>query len=950
MGQALGCLQKDVGKADQSGEESSRLLDPEAQAAKDARKAERRAAKAAKKAAEREARGGGASEDDDGTEDDGSDTDDSDAEGAGGGGGGEVIVVRDGAMFDQRYKLKDVIGQGITSTVHICERVGDFDSHLPRRCACKLVDKRKLAADPALREHLNEQLANEISVMARLQHDNIVTLFDVYDSPDKMHIVMDLMTGGELFDHIIDKGCLSEKEAAGVIQQVASALDYCHKQGIVHRDLKPENLLLGKGGDLNKVKVADFGFAKDWGGASMVSFIGTPGYLAPELRQGTSYTETVDVWALGVILYVLLSGRLPFAADTAPIPRGKKMAAEHLKLEFPEAEFAHVSTSVKELMYHMLQLDPKARITSDKVLQHPWVTGQTASADVVALPKNLASLLARRKKAEANRGSYAVYCDSPKAKKGGFNHPSPRSSDQGDASTPGRNRGGKRSIYTEDDEDASEHVVCSATSATLATKRGVLRYAHYSQRGFDPDDMVRPNSDTFATVTNFNTDAEMAFFGVFDGHGDAARPCARFSRDQVQKRLARRLNKGAGFHTALRTSFLDANELMHKSPIDDTMSGANAVVVVLRDGVLEVANVGNARAVLAEEESDGSLVAKPLSTDQTPYRDDERARVRKCGARVLTTEQLEGGTGGAGQAAGSTKFVTGEEIDASGDPPRIWAEDGDYPGTTFTRSIGDSLSERIGLIAEPELESCPLSPQTKFVVLGSDGLFEFLTSQQVVDIVSQFDDPLEACRAVVSQAYSLWLQFEVRIDNITVIVIAIEDVPALAPEEPSSPRTPRTMMADAASLARPVRAGPSAAMRRRLSINRPAANAAQSAASEGADAGGAAAPPAVPYDPKDHAVAKDAEELVRLENACKAIILFQNLDEEQVKIQRHRLPQHFARREPASDPPSLSLPPPPPCFRHASLSPPGAAQDHLLGDGPQGGLPRRARDQPKRQG
>ena len=136
MGQALGCLQKDVGKADQSGEESSRLLDPEAQAAKDARKAERRAAKAAKKAAEREARGGGASEDDDGTEDDDSDTDDSDAEGAGGGGGGsEVIVVRDGAMFDQRYKLKDVIGQGITSTVHICERVGDFDSHLPRRCA-----------------------------------------------------------------------------------------------------------------------------------------------------------------------------------------------------------------------------------------------------------------------------------------------------------------------------------------------------------------------------------------------------------------------------------------------------------------------------------------------------------------------------------------------------------------------------------------------------------------------------------------------------------------------------------------------------------------------------------------------------------------------------------------------------------------------------------------------
>eukprot|EP00937_MAST-01D_sp_MAST-1D-sp2_P000194 g194.t1 len=837
MGQALGCLEKpkaEGAEKPEGGEEGKYLLNDDGEAV-----------------------GAVAVRGEDGEEE-------------GGVGDEEPLVVLDAVLFGERYELRDVIGRGITSTVHLCERV-DGCKTAPRRCACKLVDKRKLAADPSLRDHLNEQLANEIGLLARLQHPNIVKLFDVYDSDDKMYIVMELMTGGELFDHIIDKGTLSEAEAAGVIKQVASSLAYCHKQGVVHRDLKPENLLLGKGSSLDRVKIADFGFAKDWSGASMVSFIGTPGYLAPELRQGSSYSETVDVWALGVILYVLLSGRLPFAADTAPIPQGKGKAQEHLKLEFPENEFQHVSTSVKELVYHMLMLDPADRITAQQVLDHPWVRGQTAG-DTKRSTARLKSL--RRLK---RHGNYSCFVDSPKAKKLGF-QPSPRG---GAGKSNGKSK--RRSIYNEEDDDANEHVVCSPTSQTLETRRGVLRFAHFSQRGFDPENLQRPNTDCFATVTNFNTDSELTFFGVFDGHGESARACARFSRDQLQKRLARRMNKGATFHTALRTAFLDTNELLHKSPIDDTMSGATAVVVVVRHGVLEIANVGDTRAILAEEETaaDGTtkLVAKPLSTDQTAYREDERARVRKEGARVLTTDQLEGLDDDEEEPQA---INPAEEIDTSGDPPRVWAEDGDYPGTTFTRSIGDSASERLGLVADPELESCPLSPRTRFVVLGSDGLFEFLTSQAVVDIVSQFDDPLEACRAVVSQAYSLWLQCEVRIDNITCICVFIDEVP-VDEDEPQSPRTPRTLQAEA-SLSRPVRSGPSRAMRKRLSITSQTAQADADAAAKEAAAKADAEAEAEAYKPEDHVVKKGKKEMKRLANACKAIIMFQNLEEAQRKI------------------------------------------------------------------
>jgi hypothetical protein len=115
----------------------------------------------------------------------------------------------------------------------------------------------------------------------------------------------------------------------------------------------------------------------------------------------------------------------------------------------------------------------------------------------------------------------------------------------------------------------------------------------------------------------------------------------------------------------------------------------------------------------------------------------------------------------------------GQELDDEGDPPRIWSPDGNYPGTAFTRSIGDAMAETLGVVADPELDEHAIRPEDRFIVIASDGVFEFLTNQAVVDMVAKHTCPLEASRAVVTEAYQMWLQYEVRTDDITMICLFV---------------------------------------------------------------------------------------------------------------------------------------------------------------------------------
>ena len=210
------------------------------------------------------------------------------------------------------------------------------------------------------------------------------------------------------------------------------------------------------------------------------------------------------------------------------------------------------------------------------------------------------------------------------------------------------------------------------------------------------------------------------------------------------------------------------NELMHAdSSIDTSFSGTTSISVLFRDKTMFVSNVGDSRAIVVSKKEDGVQV-NAMSSDHTPYRKDERFRVMKYGARILSVDQVLQNDVQINDNWGD--ITLGDDLDEAGDPPRVWAQDGDYPGTAFTRSLGDRVAEGLGVTAEPEILIRQILSHDKYVVIASDGVFEFLTNQMVADIVAEKEDPLDACHAVVAAAYDLWLRYDVRTDDITVII------------------------------------------------------------------------------------------------------------------------------------------------------------------------------------
>lgn len=292
-----------------------------------------------------------------------------------------------------------------------------------------------------------------------------------------------------------------------------------------------------------------------------------------------------------------------------------------------------------------------------------------------------------------------------------------------------------------------------------------LKYSYLSQRGYYPDALDKANQDSFCIHTPFGTNPDDHFFGVFDGHGEYGAQCSQF----VKRKLCENLLRNSQFHIdaveACHAAFLTTNAQLHADTLDDSMSGTTAITILVRGRTLYVSNSGDSRAVIAERRGK-DIVAVDLSIDQTPFREDELERVKLLGARVLTLDQIEGLKNPDVQCWGT------EEGD-DGDPPRLWVPNGMYPGTAFTRSIGDSVAETIGVVADPEIVVLELTPDHPFFVIASDGVFEFLSSQAVVDMVAKFKDPRDACAAIVAESYRLWLQFETRTDDITVLVVHI---------------------------------------------------------------------------------------------------------------------------------------------------------------------------------
>jgi serine/threonine protein kinase len=256
------------------------------------------------------------------------------------------------------YEITDrVLGVGNFSVVKlgICKENGDS-------VAIKIVDKSCVKKKP-------DMLTNEIQILMRVDHPNIIKLKDLFETPTTLYLVMELVLGGELFERIVERQSYSEHEAQQVMRQLFSAIDYLHSIGIVHRDLKPENLLLATEADDAAIKLTDFGLSKIYTEEMMSTACGTPCYVAPEILQCEGYDKEVDLWSAGVIMYIILCGYPPFYDENDAVLFENIMAG---KFEFHSPYWDNVSEEAKDLISHLLVVNPKKRYTAKQALEHKW--------------------------------------------------------------------------------------------------------------------------------------------------------------------------------------------------------------------------------------------------------------------------------------------------------------------------------------------------------------------------------------------------------------------------------------------------------------------------------------------------------------------------------------------------------------------------------------------------
>ncbi|TRY95669.1 hypothetical protein DNTS_026200 [Danionella cerebrum] len=268
------------------------------------------------------------------------------------------------------FEVMGVLGSGAFSEVYMVK-----ERKTAKLFAMKCVKKKN--------KH-DVNLENEIAVLRKIKHENIVCLEDFYESRTHYYLVMQLVSGGELFDRILDRGMFSELDASVVVKQVLEAVGYLHKNGIVHRDLKPENLLYYSSDEDSKIMIT------------------------PEVLAQKPYSKAVDCWSIGVITYILLCGYPPFYEETESLLFSKIMKAEY---EFDSPFWDDISESAKDFIRNMMQKNPKMRYDTEKALRHPWIIGKTArSQDIYhSVSEQIQKNFAKSKWKQAFNATVAIH-------------------------------------------------------------------------------------------------------------------------------------------------------------------------------------------------------------------------------------------------------------------------------------------------------------------------------------------------------------------------------------------------------------------------------------------------------------------------------------------------------------------------------------------------------------
>ncbi|CAG8529185.1 11134_t:CDS:2 [Paraglomus brasilianum] len=310
----------------------------------------------------------------------------------------------------ERYQLIEKMGEGAFSNVY-----NAIDKATGQKVAIKIVRKRDfkesathLHKDLKKKPKMTEQHANilkEVRIMRQLNHPSIISLYSFSESNDYYYLVLELMEGGELFNQIVKLTYFSENLSRHVIVQVAEGIRYLHEEkGIVHRDIKPENLLFTPipitpfnvpppppipgdepkvpegefipgvgGGGIGRVKIADFGLSKVVWDQHTKTPCGTVGYTAPEIVKDERYSKSVDIWALGCVLYTMLCGFPPFYDESIPVLSEKVAKGQY---SFLSPWWDGISDAAKDLVSHLLEVDPSKRYTIKEFFEHPWVKNE----------------------------------------------------------------------------------------------------------------------------------------------------------------------------------------------------------------------------------------------------------------------------------------------------------------------------------------------------------------------------------------------------------------------------------------------------------------------------------------------------------------------------------------------------------------------------------------------
>ena len=283
----------------------------------------------------------------------------------------DIIVNKVDGVPGENYDIKKKLGEGSYGVVW---KVEHRQTGLTRAM-------KKIIKNQKSRNDSESEILNEINILKKMDHPNIVKIFEFYNSPEGYYLITEFCQDGELFNEIVDNAPFPEPIAANIMYQIFSAVNYCHSMNIIHRDLKPENILIEKKeGKKYSIKIIDFGTAKLYEkNKSEKKVIGSSYYIAPEVLT-ESYNQMCDLWSCGIILYILLSGKAPFSGKTDSIILEKIKIGKYNMAIKP---FENVSSEVKDFIQCLLQKSPNKRITAQKALEHPWFKKYDIKSDVI---------------------------------------------------------------------------------------------------------------------------------------------------------------------------------------------------------------------------------------------------------------------------------------------------------------------------------------------------------------------------------------------------------------------------------------------------------------------------------------------------------------------------------------------------------------------------------------